>query len=192
MSLLSLFKGWLGEMQGTLAHRLLLDSRVYQALNDVTLSTPDGTTQIDHILVSRYGVFVIEAKNLDGWIFGSENNAQWTQNLYGKKYRFQNPLRQNYRHTKALSEFLSLPHEKFHSVVMFWGDCEFKTPLPPNVLHKGYTHYIQNKVDILLTDEEVTQIVEALQTGRLPKNWKTRQEHIASLQERHTHKARTR
>ena len=186
MSLKSMLKGWIGEVQGTLAHRLLLDTRVYQALNDVTLATPDGTTQIDHILVSRYGIFVIEAKNLDGWIFGSEKDAQWTQNLYGKKYRFQNPLRQNYRHTRALAEFLNLPHEKFHSVVMFWGDCTFKTTLPTNVLHSGYTTYIKSKTDVLFADEEVAQIVEALQTGRLPKNWKTRQEHIASLQERHT------
>lgn len=119
MSLKSLFKGWRGEVQGTLAHRLLLDIQVYRALNDVTLPTSDGTTQIDHVLVSRYGVFVIEAKNMEGWIFGNENSVQWTQNLYGKKYRFQNPLRQNYRHTRTLAEFLSLPHEKFHSVVMF-------------------------------------------------------------------------
>ena len=71
MSLKALFKGWLGEVQGTLAHRLLLDTQVYRALNDVTLPTPDGTTQIDHVLVSRYGVFVIEAKNMEGWIWSS-------------------------------------------------------------------------------------------------------------------------
>ena len=37
MSLKALFKGWLGEVQGTLAHHLLLDTQTYHALNDVTL-----------------------------------------------------------------------------------------------------------------------------------------------------------
>ena len=129
---------------------------------------------------------------MEGWIFGSEQSAQWTQNLYGTKYRFQNPLRQNYRHTRALAEFLSLPHEKFHSVVMFWGGCTFKTALPPNVLHSGYTTYIKSKIEVLLTEEEVARIVEALQTGRLPQGWKTRQDHIASLQDRHRDRTRGR
>lgn len=138
MSLNSNFKGWLGELKGLLAHRLLLDRRVYHSLHDVTLPTPEGTTQIDHILVSRFGVFVIEAKNFEGWIFGSEHSAQWTQNLYEHKSRFQNLLHQNYRHTQALSEYMRLPQEKLHSLVMFWGDCTFKTPLPHNVINKGY------------------------------------------------------
>ena len=42
---------------GTLAHRLLLDTRVYHSLNDVTLPSTEGTTQIDHVLVSRFGIF---------------------------------------------------------------------------------------------------------------------------------------
>lgn len=153
MSLRALVKGWFG----TLAPRLLLDTRVYQSLNDVTLPTAEGTTQIDHVLVSPYGIFVIEAKNLEGWIFGSERDAQWTQNLYSNKTRCQNPLRQNYHHIAVLSEFLKLPQTAFHPVVMFWGDATFKTPLPDNVLHKGYPHYIKSKAEVLFTDEEVTQ-----------------------------------
>lgn len=184
MSLKSLLKGWVGEVQGVLAHKLLLDSRTYLSLNNVTLPTRDGTTQIDHILVSRYGIFVIETKNMDGWIFGSEHDAQWTQCLYGKKYRFQNPLRQNYRHTRALSEFLGIEHTRFFSVVMFWGNCEFKTSLPPNVLNRGYTTYIQSKTDALFSDEEAQQIAEAIRTGRLPPGWKTQFRHIASLRDR--------
>ncbi|MCW3095982.1 MAG: hypothetical protein JWL77_1600 [Chthonomonadaceae bacterium] len=43
MSLRALWKGWLGEAAGALAHRLLLDNRVYHCLNDVTLSSTDIT-----------------------------------------------------------------------------------------------------------------------------------------------------
>jgi hypothetical protein len=69
------------------------------------LPSQGSTTQIDHVLVSVYGIFVIETKNMKGWIFGDERSAQWTQSIFGKKSRFQNPLRQNYRHVKALAEF---------------------------------------------------------------------------------------
>lgn len=107
---------------GSAAGSPLLNKQVYRALKNVTIATSNGTTQIDHVIVSKYGVFVIETKNFQGWIFGAENQAQWTQSLPGgRKFRFQNPLHQNYRHIKALSDFLGLSENHFHSVVMFWG-----------------------------------------------------------------------
>lgn len=153
-------------------------------INNVTIPTPNGTTQIDHVIVSRYGVFVVETKNMDGWIFGDEKNSQWTQSIFGRKYKFQNPLHQNYRHTKALSEFLGIDHDKFISVVMFWGECEFKTALPANVMSKGYTSYIKRYTTVLFSDQEVQDIATALRDGMLPKTWATRRQHVTSLKER--------
>jgi restriction system protein len=184
MSLRSLIKGWVGEVQGTLAKKMFLDADTYVGVNNVTITTLNGTTQIDHVIVSRYGVFVVETKNIDGWIFGDEKSPQWTQNLYGKKYKFQNPLRQNYRHTKALCEFLGIEQQKLFSVVMFWGECEFKTPLPPNVIARGYSSYIKSHTAILFSDHEVQEIVSAIKSVMLPKNWATRRQHIESLKER--------
>jgi restriction system protein len=184
MSLKSIFKGWLGEVQGTLAKKIFLDSDTYVDVNNVTIPTHSGTTQIDHVIVSRYGVFVVETKNISGWIFGDEKSPQWTQSLYGKKYKFQNPLHQNYRHTKALSEFLGIEHEKFFSVIMFWGECQFKTAMPSNVMNNEYIAYIKSKTAVLFTDQEVQEIATAIKNGMLPKNWSTRKQHVASLKER--------
>lgn len=184
MSLKAIIKGWIGEAQSTLAKKIFLDSKIYIDLNNVTIPIPNGTTQIDHVIVSRYGLFVVESKNKDGWIFGDEASPQWTQSIFGKKYRFQNPLHQNYRHTKALSEFLGIDHDKFFSVVMFWGDCEFKTPLPPHVMAKGYTSYIKSQTTVLFSDQEVQDIATAIKKGMLPKSWATRRQHVASLKER--------
>ena len=59
------------------------------------------------MFVSVFGVFVVETKNMGGWIFGSERNREWTQVFpNAEKYKFQNPLRQNYR-----LEFCILPHQ---------------------------------------------------------------------------------
>lgn len=184
MSVKSLIKGWVGEVQGTLAKKLFLDGETYVDVNNVTVPTSNGTTQIDHIIVSRFGVFVIETKNMDGWIFGSEKSPQWTQSIFGKKFKFQNPLHQNYRHTKALSEFLGIEHGKFFSVVMFWGECEFKTPMPANVMAKGYASYIKSHTAVLFSDEQVQEIVAAIRGGMLDKSCETRRQHVETLKDR--------
>ena len=185
MPLLSALKGFDGELNGWLSKKMFLSSDTYKDFNNVTIPTGNGTTQIDHVIVSRYGIFVVETKNYKGWIYGDEKAAKWTQVLYGKKFLFQNPLRQNYRHTKALSEFLGIDHAKFHSMVMFWGDSEFKTKMPENVMMKGYIKYMKSKSEVLFTDQEVDQICEAIKTGRLPAGWTTRRQHLESLKERH-------
>lgn len=190
MSLRSLIKGWIGETVGAISQKLLLDPKIYFPLNNITLQTANGTTQIDHIIVSKYGIFVIEAKNMAGWIFGDAKSAQWTQSLFGKKYRFQNPLHQNYRHTKALQEFLGVDESKLISLVMFWGECEFKTPMPDNVRCSGYISFIKRYTATLLSDAEVQQFVAAIQSGKMPKgfvkSFETRSAHLASLNQRHS------
>ncbi|MEX0731732.1 MAG: nuclease-related domain-containing protein [Aquisalimonadaceae bacterium] len=88
------FKGLIGEALVKFAARLRLPEDTYHRIHNVTLPTPDGTTQIDHIFVSRFGIFVVETKNMKGWIFGGENQAQWAQKIFKKSFKFQNPLRQ--------------------------------------------------------------------------------------------------
>lgn len=100
-------KGHIGELLVRLFAHWQLDKQTYRRLHNVTLNTPDGTTQIDHVFLSPYGLFVLETKNMSGWIFGSEKQTQWTQKLYKHTFKFQNPLRQNYKHLKALEAFLN-------------------------------------------------------------------------------------
>lgn len=56
---------------------------------------------IDHVVISKYGVFVIETKNYRGWIIGNEKSEYWTQVIYKRKERLYNPIKQNYGHIKA-------------------------------------------------------------------------------------------
>lgn len=115
--------GWLGEKTTTFGLWLNLDEKTYHRIDNVIIPARDGTAQVDHVLVSVYGIFVIETKNMKGWIFGVENQATWTQSIFGKKHQFQNPLHQNYRHTKCLAEYLGISHNLIHSVVFFIGEA---------------------------------------------------------------------
>lgn len=90
-------KGIIGEFLVNIAARLKLDKKQYHLIKNVTLQTEDGTTQIDHIIVSEYGIFVVETKNMKGWIFGDEKQKSWTQKIYKYTNKFQNPLYQNYK-----------------------------------------------------------------------------------------------
>ena len=118
----STFKGWSGEKKTSFNMWLSLDAKIYRRFHDVILPAAIGTTQIDHLLVSPYGLFIVETKNIKGWIFGSEDQAKWTKSVFGKKYSFQNPLRQTFRQKKILSEFLGLKESLIHPVIFFVGD----------------------------------------------------------------------
>ena len=135
---------------------------------NVTLPTENGTTQIDHIIVSRFGVFVVETKNMKGWIFGSPSQKIWTQKIYKRTSKFQNPLHQNYKHTKKLEALLGLNDQKIYSVIVFIGDSTFKTEMPENVIYGGgYLRYIKSKKQQVLTDSEVKEIMSKIESGRL-------------------------
>jgi hypothetical protein len=134
--------------------------------------------------VSVYGIFVIETKNMEGWIFGAPESDRWTQNLFGKKIQFQNPIKQNYRHTRSLAEYLQIDHGLFKPVVFFIGNCEFKTPMPANVLNGGLVPYIKEFRQTCLTKQEVERIEASLIMLKGDKSL-TLRAHIDSLQKRH-------
>ena len=84
-----------------------LDPTKYKVFNNLFLKLEDGkTSQIDHVVVSIFGIFVIETKNYSGWISGDERSEYWTQSFFKSKKRFLNPIWQNYGHVKALKEVL--------------------------------------------------------------------------------------
>jgi hypothetical protein len=174
-------KGHLGEALVRLAIRWRLDRGTYRDLHDLTLATPDGTTQIDHVLVSPFGLFVIETKNLRGWIFGGERQAQWTQTIYRHTSTFQNPLHQNFKHVQALE----VPVAVIQSIVVFVGGSTFKTPMPANVTTAGgMIRVIRSFRARVLSEGEIQDIIHRLETQRLAPTRATRRAHVAHLKTR--------
>jgi ribosomal protein L37AE/L43A len=173
------FKGVAGEYIVNLSAKLFLNKEEYHLIKNVTLPTEDGSTQIDHVIVSKYGVFVVETKNIKGWIFGSPNQKYWTQQIYKYKNKFQNPLHQNYKHTKVLGDLLGLGANQIFSVVVFVGDSTFKTEMPENVTYgKGYIRFIKSKKQPVLSETEVESIKRKIETGRLVPSFRTNREHV--------------
>tara|TARA_B100000315_G_scaffold164806_1_gene153455 strand:- start:1671 stop:2195 length:525 start_codon:yes stop_codon:yes gene_type:complete len=66
-----MFKGWFGEQKTEFNLWLSLDKELYRRFHNVIIPSNNGTTQVDHILVSPFGLFIVETKNRTGWIYGS-------------------------------------------------------------------------------------------------------------------------
>ena len=177
----------MGEKKTAIRLRLSLNSRIYLRFHNLIIPANSGTTQIDHLLVSPYGLFIVETKNITGWIFGSEGQPKWTQTLYRKKYSFQNPLRQTYRQKKVLSGFLSIDESVIHTAVFFAGDCKFKTPMPANVMRSGIGRYIKRFRNRVLSPEEMDRVVMTLQQHDSNSSL-TARDHVRSLRARHASK----
>lgn len=183
-------KGRIGENYVRKGLLKYLDEANYTIINDVTLPLEDGgTTQIDHIVVSSFGLFVIETKNMSGWIFGSEHQVKWTQTIHRSKHQFQNPLRQNYKHTKTLAHLLNMPHEKFHSVVVFTPNAELKTKMPNNVGYLKETMvYIKSFQKEVSDNQTKLDIINLVQSIKLKQGRKTDKQHLKYLKEEHRRK----
>ena len=158
----------------------------YILVNDITLPTVDGTTQVDHIVLSRYGIFVIETKNMSGWIFGGETQTRWTQVMRRHKSQFQNPLRQNYHHVKVIQNLLNIRLDKMENLVVFVGSAKPKTEMPSNVFwtSRDLINYIISRQAVQFEDGEVHDLAEKLRNNALEANKETRRAHIQHVREK--------
>jgi hypothetical protein len=128
-------KGVIGEQTVALYLRALNKTK-YKVIHNVVLESGEYTSQIDHIVISDYGVFVIETKNYKGWIFGGEQSDYWTQVIYNRKEQLYNPIRQNIGHIKTLKKCLpEYPHVNYKSIIVFSSRATIKVNTTTDVVY---------------------------------------------------------
>lgn len=155
-------KGYLGEKSVSVILSFLSSDK-YKIINDVLVKSNDRTIQIDHLVISVYGIFVIETKNYKGWITGSDNSEYWTKNMFGNKYKFYNPIRQNKAHISALSRQLGLSFNKFIPIIVFSNRADLKVNTAHNVIYttqiirviKAYSNIKFSKNDIQKLSDKI-------------------------------------
>lgn len=168
-------------------------SNEYVVINDVLLQTNYGTTQIDHVVVSPYGIFVIETKNYNGWILGHEKSEEWTQSFgtYRRfwggtnyQYKFRNPILQNAGHEKALRALLKdLGDFKYIPIVVFSDSADLKITTPD--------HIVINWIDLLptikfykevcISTDDAKKIANKILVSNIDKE-ECRRDHIRNVQ----------
>lgn len=136
----------------------------YQVFNDLLLRDGNYTTQIDHIILSRYGVFVIETKNVHGKVYGSGNAEFWKQYLpdwgykrYGttQEHQLRNPLWQNAGHIKSLRRLVFDNDIPIHGIVVFPYETDLYVTADQPVLKmwQGVPYIKQYRDKVLSADQ---------------------------------------
>lgn len=165
--------------------------KTYKNLLVPRVEGEDRTSEIDVLMVSDKGIFVLESKNYAGWIFGCADQRQWTASLnrYTKE-RFYNPIMQNRAHVKAVAAYLELPEGMFRSYIVFGERCELKQ-VPENTeeyhicqrrrLIKALRCDFRKRRTVLESDglKDVTQRLDELAAG---SSREARQTHIEQVQ----------
>lgn len=148
-------------------------------INNLILANEGKTSQIDHIVINKRGVFVIETKNYSGEIYGSENQREWTQVLaYGNvKNKLYNPLKQNATHVYNIKKIIGkIP---VHSVVVFvqnnTHNIEANNVIPLSALRNT----LQHGENVL----SIHQMKMAYETLLASRSKITNKEHIYNIRE---------
>lgn len=181
------FKGRQGEKFVNNKFLSQLDPINYTLLTDIMLQNESdiGTTQIDHVIVSNFGVFCVETKAYSGWILGRESDKYWTQSINYQKYRFYNPLRQNYGHVKTLEKVLSSLNISVpvYSFIVFPNAEKLRITGTDTV---GYARDVVDKIkrysQVVLSNEDKDRIISTInQVNIIDEN--IRREHSKKIHE---------
>jgi hypothetical protein len=160
-----------GDIAETRVRRILaarLEKSRYTVLNDVIIPSNGGTVQIDHLIVSKFGIFVIESQYARGWVSGGEFQDRWKQYRLRRFTRFDNPMHRNALQLQALESLLKVPASKLHPIVVLLGQKGFKTPMPSNLLQPvKLISYIRKKAHQLLDAEQANRIYKAIEDARI-------------------------
>lgn len=172
-------KGLSGETNVAAVVGAALQKGLYgHVFRNVYVPCDDGrTSEIDVILICVKGIFVIESKNFAGYIFGNENNRNWTVSLYAgknwmgrkttEKHSFYNPIWQNKTHIKSLRKYIKTT-APIYSVVVFSNRGELKSVTYDETKVKvftvdqlrAYMRVVRNEYPDVLSTAEVDSIVE--------------------------------
>lgn len=160
---MSQIKGRMGEDR--VAHILKsLPEPDYRIGNNIIILTHEGkSVQYDHIVVSIYGIFIIETKNMAGVIRGNPKASMWEQEIDDRKFRMYNPIRQNYGHVVELQRLLGVDHDIF-SVICFIERCELEIEKPwvPVVQPLELVSTLKKYNDIVFTYSQVEIIIDII------------------------------
>ena len=150
-------------------------------IHNLLIVNEGKSSQIDHIMINPYGIFVIETKNLSGRIFGAEHQREWTQVLnYGKlKRKFYNPIMQNRTHIYALIKVLGRS-DGFFSIVVF-PKADIVTHISPGVGNLStMKNIVRNQTRIILDNQTMKKIYDQLMIIRNDPKMTTKQ-HVDSI-----------
>ena len=176
------FKGKFGEFSvNCLLKRISKNDKGILYKNIIVL-LDNNSHQIDHVLISKKGIFVVETKNYSGTIYGSDYQKEWTQVFnYGKqKYKFYSPVRQNYNHVEVLNNFLNNKYN-INNVIIFYKNSINNIKSKYVYTMKTFRDYYNN-LSYIYSDKELNEIINTINNINLKAI--SEKEHIKNINKR--------
>lgn len=163
-----------------------LNTKDYRVYNDIYINNGGHTSQIDHLIISIYGIFVIETKNYKGWIFGNDRAKFWTQTLFKRKHKIYNPVLQNWGHVNSIKR-ISYEFKKamFFPIVVFTGSAELKkiNSSVPVIKRYRLIRTIRRCNEVYLTHKQLSKLEYDLQNSIVSGN-EVRKQHNRNVKKR--------
>lgn len=156
----------------------------YVVFNNLLYQRGGCSTQIDHIVVSPYGVFVIETKGYKGWILGGEKSAYWTQVIYKHKYQFYNPIMQNETHVRCLRRILNNDEQiPIMPIVVFNNSATLKVRVDNYIVvnRRRLNKAILQFHDRILDQAVIDGILERIRQGFAMPQKENMKEHVRNV-----------
>lgn len=173
------FRGFMGEFWVKLELSKLSKDK-YIILNDIMIKDENGTHQIDHLVLSKFGIFVIEMKNYYGLIKGREFDNKWCQYLGKNKNYFINPIHQNYGHIKSLSNLLKIEDRYFISIICFSNQAKIDVKSNSTVTQVDYLKHEILKYKELILENDIKELAKFIMSNNI-KNKESRKQHIKNI-----------
>jgi len=85
---------WLIYRRRTSGNRLqrVFDEICYDRIDDILIPNgEDGEIHIDHLLLTSRGLLIVDIKDVDGTVFGSDKMEKWTVISATNRFTFSNP-----------------------------------------------------------------------------------------------------
>lgn len=173
------FRGFMGEFWVKLELKKLPKNK-YVVLNDIMIKDEKGTHQIDHVVISGFGIFVIEMKNYYGLIKGKEYDNKWCQYLGKNKSYFVNPIHQNFGHIKSLSNLLKLDDKYFVSIICFSNQAKVDVKSSSIVTQVDYLKSEILKHEELLIDNDIKELENIIISNNI-EDKSLRKQHVKDI-----------
>lgn len=151
----------------------------YKIINNILIKINGYTHQIDHVIVSQYGIFCIETKQYNGYIKGSKWDKNWTRIVGKNRYLYENPIRQNYGHVKTLCELLNMDESKIYNIVCIPSGAKLR------IKHDGELVRYNTIVDKILSYKDIVidnvdEIVDIINKNNITDKT-IKKEHIENI-----------
>lgn len=174
--------GWMGENNTKDALKKLPKDK-YKTLNNILIYTNGNTHQIDHVIVSSYGIFCIETKQWNGLILGNKYDKNWIKYMGKNKYICENPIRQNYGHVKSLCELLNMDEDKIYNIVCIPSGAKVRVKDDGEVTrYNTIVNKILSYKEVVI--DNVDQVVDIINRNNI-KDKQIKKEHIKNIKNKY-------